>query len=89
MNTKHIPTNLQDGLETIPSTDLERAKLFITSNIPVINGIERVSGGIVHYVFRIVGSNGTFYLKVRDTSFAEVPRIASNPKDIRYEYRAL
>ncbi len=64
--------------------------------VPTIQGLvgsiqtaERVSGGYVHYVFRVGGEERVAYLKARGDHFARLPHIETDPKRIAEEHKAL
>lgn len=51
--------------------------------------VSEVPGGLVHQVYRIQEGKRSFYIKVRGTSFLQIPELASNPNEIQFEQRAL
>lgn len=64
--------------------------------VPKIQGLvgtiktaHRVSGGYVHHVFRVVGEDRVAYFKARGEHFARLPHIATDPRRIGEEYKAL
>lgn len=68
-----------DELQRQVSADKELTQFSIVQ-------VNRISGGVSHYVFELLLSNGTrLYLKKRSDHFAKLPQIRSNPEDIRYE----
>lgn len=62
---------------------------FIRDSIGVISSIRKVSGGLVHHVYKVTREDNSYYLKVRGSTFAALPSIVSNPKEIIYEKLAL
>lgn len=61
----------------------------IENSVGHIISAERVSGGYVHYVFKIVGKDQTAFLKARSDHFARLPHIITDPEKIKDEYKAL
>jgi fructosamine-3-kinase len=53
-----------------------------------ISEVSRVSGGLVNYVYRVKGHDITVYVKVRKSTFSELPGIQIRPRDIAYESKA-
>lgn len=51
--------------------------------------VTRVSGGLVHYIYKVTGQRGAGYLKIRGTHFSGVPEIETEPHLIGDEARAL
>lgn len=60
-------------------------KYFKTSVIK----IERINGGLVHYVYRITTKNKIMFAKHRASYFAKLPKIPTKPELIKYEKKAL
>lgn len=60
-------------------------KYFKTSVI----AIERVNGGLVHYVYKITTKNQIMFAKHRTSYFAKLPKIPTKPELIKYEKKAL
>lgn len=69
---------------------LETMQHFIGEvGIRNVEEINMVSGGLVHHVFRVITKDNEYYLKIRDDHYARMPAVKSNPKEIRYEAKAL
>ncbi|MEI6479927.1 MAG: hypothetical protein WCO12_00170 [bacterium] len=62
---------------------------FITETIGPKFEISKVYGGLVHDVYKIHNKNTYHYLKLRGSYFSMIPNIVINPKDIKYEKKAL
>ncbi len=59
------------------------------NNIKEVRKIERVKGGVTHYVFHIITESDEFYLKIRSYSFAEISSVKCHPSEIRHEIKAI
>lgn len=69
---------------------LEKIQRFICeAGIENPEEIIMVFGGLVHHVFRVITKEKEYYLKIRADYFIRMPAVKSNPKEIRYEAKAL
>jgi 5-methylthioribose kinase len=73
----------------VPRARMQHLFAQIESIVGPIQSVNRVSGGLVHFVFSVAGQNGRVFLKIRGRFYAEVPDITTNPAIISDEYRAL
>ena len=48
-----------------------------------------MSGGLVHYVYKVTKGDQIFYLKIRGNRFSKIPSVECNPNDIQYEQKAI
>lgn len=58
-------------------------------NLPEIQSVNRVPGGVAHHVYQISDGISRYYVKIRGEHFASIPSIICNPADIENEYQAL
>lgn len=77
---KNEPESLVSNPEVISKLELQLGEII---------QIEEISGGLLHYVFKVVGSKRIAYVKIRGNTFAKLPDIKTVPQNIKYEYRAL
>ena len=61
----------------------------ITAQLGTITSITEASGGLVHYVYKVVGADQTAFLKIRSNHFSRIPQITTDPSLIRDEHQAL
>ena len=54
-----------------------------------ISHIERIHGGLVHYVYRIETQDKSIFAKIRKAHYSELPRIPTQPELIEHEKAAL
>lgn len=50
--------------------------------------VEQLSGGLVHYVYRVTGERQVGIAKIRSSFYSALPHIPANPEDIRHEMKA-
>jgi tRNA A-37 threonylcarbamoyl transferase component Bud32 len=62
---------------------------LIEKEIGKLLQIKQLSGGLVHYVYRIIGERQVGIAKVRSSFYSALPHISANPEDIRYERDAI
>ncbi len=61
----------------------------VESKLGKVRSIEEVSGGLIHYVYRVKGNKQTAFLKIRSDHYSRIPNIATDPSLIQDEYHAL
>lgn len=54
-----------------------------------VYNIEPVTGGLVHFVYKITTGKGICFAKIRKSYFSALPNIPTKPKLIRYEKEAI
>lgn len=59
------------------------------SKLGKIIDLQAVSGGLVHYVFKLIGESETAYLKIRSNHYSGIPNIPTDPALIANEKRAI
>ena len=57
--------------------------------LPKVKGARPMPGGLVHHVWQIETEGARFYAKIRAKRFSRVPEIHCEPRDIKYEARAI
>lgn len=62
---------------------------LVESKLGSILQVQKLSGGLVHYVYRITGERQIGIAKIRPPFYSELPQIHANPEDIRYEEDAI
>jgi hypothetical protein len=88
---KEAYVGLSDNSLSTPElfSSKQRYRSVVESKLGRIINVEKVSGGLIHYVYRVSGEKQNAILKIRGNSYSTLPDIAMNPKDIQYEHRAI
>lgn len=87
MNICSIVTSIDNNFM---GEDEKAIKVLVeeNSNIPVTD-IERVSGGLVHYVYKVKTNDTYLFIKIRKAHYSALQHISTKPEWIQYEYKAL
>lgn len=80
--------NQQDTVLHFPAPVNKKLCNFIGETIGPIYDIKKTQDGMVHDVYKIF-SDKTYYLKIRGNCFSLIPSLVIDPKDIKYEKKAL
>ncbi|RJQ26950.1 hypothetical protein C4577_02450 [Candidatus Parcubacteria bacterium] len=62
---------------------------ILESNFGKLISVEQISGGLVHYVYRVTGAKRGAIIKIRGNNYSALPDISMSSTDIQYENRAL
>ena len=79
---------LKDLRLLLSAHDLEALLARVGGYTGDIKDMRRISGGLVHFVYRVEGVTDVVYMKIRGRYFAEVPTIDTDPARIRDEFVA-
>ncbi len=70
--------------------DSEELKEIIERKLSTsVYNIEPVTGGLVHFVYKITTGKGICFAKIRKSYFSALPNIPTKPEFIRYEKEAI
>lgn len=76
-------------MEQMNNITFSLAKEVLIEALGDVESIERVSGGLVHYVFRVKKGKKEYYLKIRGDQYVHMPTVNANPEDIYFEAKAV